>query len=363
MLDRLPALSLADRAGHRPDPVPLAGVPVLPMPEHVVEAVRRVAGTPFPRISRGSPALRAALAGPLDADPERELLITHGAQHGMSVALRALLTPGDEVLVPAPTYFFDGMLRMAGARPVYVPTRAGDGWAADPQALEAAITPSTRALLLCNPNNPTGHTPTRSQLADLVDLAARHGLIVLSDESYERYVHDGPGYVPLQELRDRHPDLVTVTSLSKNYAFTHWRIGYVHAPGPLLDRIHAAFEWDAINVGDIPQVAAEAVVTGPQDWLRPAFGGFRRKRDLLLDVLGAAGVPVVRPAAGIFAFPDLGRLGTGRGLEDALLARGIAALAGGAFSGPDDHARILYGGPEDGIRELGCRLTGSGGRE
>ncbi len=360
MLDRLPALSLSDRAAHRPDPVPLAGVPVLPMPEHVVDAVRNVAGTPFPRNSRGNPALRAALARSCDADPERELLITHGAQHGMSVTLRALLAPGDEVLVPAPTYFFDGMIRMAGARPVYVPSRAEGGWAADPSALEAAITPTTRALLLCNPNNPTGHTPTRSQLAELVDLAARHGLTVLSDESYEHYVHDAPGYVPLQGLRDRHPDLVTVTSLSKNYAFTHWRIGYVHAPAVLLDRIHAAFEWDAINVGDIPQVAAEAAVTGPQDWLQQAFGAFRRKRDLLIDVLDTAGVPVVRPAAGIFAFADMGWLGAGRGLEDALLTRGIAALAGDAFNGPGGHARILYGGPEDGIRELGRRLSGSG---
>ena len=356
MLDRLPALALADRAADRPDPVELAGVPVLPMPEHVVDAVRRVAGTAFPRVSRGSPALRAALAAPLDADPDRELLITHGAQHGMSVTLRALLAPGDEVLVPAPTYFFDGMVRMAGARPVHVPTRAAEGWAADPAALAAEITSATRALLLCNPNNPTGHTPTPEQLAVLVDLAARHGLTVLSDESYGRYVHDQPGYVPLQSLRNRHPDLVTVTSLSKNYAFTHWRIGYVHAPAPLLDRIHRAFEWDAINVGDIPQAAAEAVVTGPQDWLDGVFSRFRGKRDLLVSVLAEAGVPVVSPSAGIFAFADLGRFGAGRDLEEELLARGIAALAGDAFAGPPDHARLLYGGPEAGIEELGRRL-------
>jgi aspartate/methionine/tyrosine aminotransferase len=351
MLDRLPVFALADRAADRPDPVDLAGVPVLPMPEHVVEAVRRVAGTPFPRVSRGSPTLRAAL-GP---DPD-ELLITHGAQHGMSVALRALLAPGDEVLVPAPTYFFDGMLRLAGARPVYVPTRAADGWAADPEALDAAVTPATRALLLCNPNNPTGHTPTRAQLTTLVDLAARHGLTVFSDESYERYVHDQPGYVPVQALRDRCPDLVTVTSLSKNYAFTHWRVGYVHAPRHLLDRIHVAFEWDSVNVGDIPQAAAEAAVTGPQEWLDREFARFRGNRDLLVEVLGAAGVPVVSPASGIFAFADLGRFGTGRELEDALLARGIVAVAGDAFFGPADHARLLYGGPATGLRELGGRL-------
>ncbi|PXY25815.1 aspartate aminotransferase [Prauserella coralliicola] len=355
MLDRLPALALADRALDLPNPVELAGVPVLPMPDHVVEAVRRVAGKAFPRISRGSPTLRAALGAAVHADPD-ELLVTHGAQHGMSVALRALLTPGDEVLVPTPTYFFDGMVKMAGAHPVHVPTRAADGWAADPDALGAAVTPATRALLLCNPNNPTGHTPTREQLGALADFAGRHGLIVFSDESYERYVHDGPGYVPLQALRDRHPDLVTVTSLSKNYAFSHWRVGYVHAPRPLLDQIHAAFEWDSINVGEIPQVAAEAAVTGPQDWLDHAFARLRGNRDLLVRVLGEQGVPVVPPTSGIFALADLSVLGKGRALEDRLLARGITALAGDAFGGPADHARLLYGGPESGLRELGRRI-------
>lgn len=354
MLDRLPALALAERAPGRPDPVELAGVPVVPMPDHVVEAVRRVAGTPFPRISRGSPTLRAALGSAVHADAD-ELLITHGAQHGMSVALRALLAAGDEVLVPTPTYFFDGMVRMAGALPVHVPTRAADGWAVDPEALAAAVTPATRALLLCNPNNPTGHTPTREQLGAVVDFAERYGLLVLSDESYERYAHDLP-YVPLQTFRDRHVRLVTVTSLSKNYAFSHWRVGYVHAPVPLLERIHAAFEWDAINVGDIPQVAAEAAVTGPQDWLDRAFAPFRANRDLLVQVLDEADVPVVPPTSGIFALADLGRLGSGRALEDELLARGIAALAGDAFGGPADHARLLYGGPADGLRELGRRL-------
>src|SRR5262249_6128192 len=153
-----------------------------------------------------------------------ELLITHGAQHGMSIALRALLAPGDEVVVPAPTYFFDGMLRMAGTRPVYVHTQRSSGWDHDPDAIEAAITPATRARLICNPNKPTGYVPTRERLEQLADLAARHGLIMFSDESYERYVWDGPGYVPQMSLRERHRDLVTVTSLSKNYAFTNWRI-------------------------------------------------------------------------------------------------------------------------------------------
>ncbi|MEO3857130.1 pyridoxal phosphate-dependent aminotransferase [Acrocarpospora sp. B8E8] len=365
MLERLPAFALLDRAhAHGAGSVPMAGVPVLPMPDHVVEAARRAAGQVFPRRTRGSAELRMAIAGRLaaehrlSADPETELLITHGAQHGMSVVLRALLSPGDEVVIPAPTYFFDGMVRMAGARPVYVGSRESADWDHDPDEVEAAVTPATRALLICNPNNPTGYVPARARLEQLLDVAARHGLLALSDESYARYVHDGPGYVPQMLLRERHPDMVTVTSLSKNYAFTSWRVGYAHAPAHLLERVHRALEWDAINVGDVPQAAAHAVITGPQDWIEPAFATMRERRDLLLSGVHAAGLRAVRPDAGIFALADFSPLGVaGRDLEDLLLERGLTAIAGDAFHGPATHARLLYGGTHESLTEVANRLA------
>ncbi|MGW7750267.1 pyridoxal phosphate-dependent aminotransferase [Streptomyces violaceusniger] len=368
-LERLPALELADRARMAPPSraamIPFRGVPVLPMPEHVVEAVRTAAGEVFPRRSRGSEELRQAIASRLGVahglvvDPEGELLITHGAQHGMSVALRALLSPGDEVVVPAPSYFFDGMIRLAGARPVYVPSDESRGWDHVPAAVEAAITPATRALLVCNPNNPTGYVPGRERLCGLLDIAARHGLIVFSDESYERYVWDGPGYVPQMLLRDHHPDLVTVTSLSKNYAFTSWRVGYVHAPAHLLKPIHHAFEWDAINVGDVAQAAAHAVMTGPQRWIEQEFATMRARRDILRDGLERAGLASVRPDAGVFVFVDCAPLGLrGRRLERLLLDHGVTAIAGDAFAGPDTHVRMVYGGSAADLEEAGRRLSG-----
>ncbi|TMU89687.1 pyridoxal phosphate-dependent aminotransferase [Streptomyces sp. DASNCL29] len=375
-LERLPALELADRARtappHHVAMVPFRGVPMLPMPEHVVEAARTAAGEVFPRNSRGSEGLRQAIASRLEAayglavDPGRELLITHGAQHGMSVALRALLSPGDDVVIPAPSYFFDGMIRLAGARPVYVPSDEGRGWDHVPAAVEAAITPATRALLICNPNNPTGYVPSRERLCQLLDIAARHGLIVFSDESYERYVWDGPGYVPQMLLRDHHPDLVTVTSLSKNYAFTSWRVGYVHAPAHLLKPIHHAFEWDAINVGDVAQAAAHAVMTGPQHWIEQEFATMRTRRDILRDGLESAGLASVRPDAGVFVFVDCAPLGfRGRRLERLLLDHGMTAIAGDAFAGPDTHVRMVYGGSAADLEEVGRRLEelrrGSGG--
>ncbi|MYW04288.1 pyridoxal phosphate-dependent aminotransferase [Streptomyces sp. SID3343] len=367
-LERLPALELADRARTatpgRVAAVAFRGVPMLPMPEHVVEAARAAAGEVFPRRSRGSAELRRAIASRLEAvhgvvvDPENELLITHGAQHGMSVALRALLSPGDEVLVPAPSYFFDGMIRMAGARPVYVPSDEDAGWDHVPEAVAAAVTPATRALLICNPNNPTGWVPSHETLGRLLDIAARSGLTVFSDECYERYVWDGPGYVPQMLLRDHHRDLVTVTSLSKNFAFTGWRVGYVNAPAHLLEPIHRAFEWDAINVGDVAQAAAHAVMTGPQHWIEREFATMRARRDILRDGLRSAGLESVRPDAGVFVFVDCTPLGVrGRRLEQLLLDHGLSALAGDAFAGPDTHVRMLYGGSAADLEEVGRRLA------
>lgn len=360
-LDRLPALALGDRAVERRARgmrmLDVRGVPTLDMPPHVVAAAVAAMHAPRPRLSSGWPELREAIADHLrhaqrvEADPAREILITHGAQQGMSIALRALLDPGDEVIVPAPTYFFDGMIRLAKAVPVYVQTRESEGWHIDPVVVREAIGPRTRAIVLCNPNNPTGTVPTAEELGTLVALAREHGLLILSDESYEAYVHDG-AYTPLQAFRGEFDGLVTVTSFSKDWAFTNWRVGYIVASASLLAGIRAAFEWDSINVGDAPQAAALAALRGSRDWLDADFSTMRDRRDLLVATLATAGVDVVRPDAGIFLLARVDPSGAlwGRDLENALLDEGLAALAGDVFAGPATHVRLLYGGDTATIR-------------
>lgn len=367
MLERLPALVLSERALARrragEEMVAMRGVPMLAMPQHVVDVVSRAVPDVFPRDSRGSLTLKNAIARHLQDDfdlvvnPERELLITHGAQHGLSVALRALLQPGEEILIPSPSYFFDGTVRLAGAVPRYVRSEEEEAWCLPLDRLHAAISAGTRAILLCNPNNPTGAVATREELMAVLDLASRHGLYVFADESYERYVHEGPGYVPQMALADLYDRLITVTSLSKNYAFTSWRVGYIHARPDLIDTIHAALEWDAINIGDIPQLAAAAAISGPQEWLDIEFSTFRARRDILLEGVTAAGYTAVVPQAGIFAFVNLSSLGVGGfELENELLTVGLTALSGDRFFGPSTHARLLYGGTESSLAHLNRQL-------
>ncbi|YCK38177.1 pyridoxal phosphate-dependent aminotransferase [Actinomadura sp. ATCC 39365] len=340
--------------------LPLAGAPILPMPEHVRRAVAGAMDRPDPRDTRGLPELRAAIAAELErehglrVDPERRLLITHGAMQGLSLVLRTVLAPGDEVIVPTPTYFFDGAVRESGATPVGVPSRESDGWALDLAGLEAAVTSRSRAVLLCNPTNPTGYLPDAATLAAVVDLAARHGLLVISDDSWQHFTYDGHSYHPVEAFADRWPHLVTVTSLSKYYALASWRLGYVLAPPPIVDALHRRFEWEAVCCGVVPQQAAVAALTGPRDWLDLALSTYQAKRDLVCDGIAASGFPPpVRPTGGAFLLADCSRLGeTPAAIDRALLRNGIATVRGADMHAPDTHVRITFGSDERTLAEL-----------
>jgi aspartate/methionine/tyrosine aminotransferase len=366
-LGRFPAMDLADRATMRGSTlIPMRGAPVVPMPEHVIEAVQAQAGDVSRRQTRGTPALRRALVDMLlqrdgvAVDPEREIIVTHGASHGLSITLGALCGPGDEVVVPVPTYFFDGAIHRTGAVPRHVPCHESRGWALDVDQVADAITERTRVILLCNPVNPTGRVHTAEEMDALTQVAMNHGVVLVSDESFSHYCYDAP-FVPAASRRSRFDRIVTVQSLSKNYAFADWRIGYVHAPPDLLQAIHRCFEWDAINVGSVPQAAALAAITGPRDWIDPLIRAYPAKRDLLLEYVAAADLTAVTPGAGAAVFVDFGPLGVGeRELENKLLGHGIAALAGNAFRGPAHHARLLFGGDIDELRRLGDALCDLG---
>jgi aminotransferase len=366
-LPTMGAMSARDRAARSSGAriLPLVGAPVLPMPAHVRQAVADAMDQPDPRNSRGLPELRMAISAELGrdhglrVDPDRRLLITHGAMHGLSLVLRTMLSPGDEVLVPAPTFFFDGLLRECGAMPSYVPSREEDGWALDPAELEAAVTPNSRAILLCNPNNPTGYLPDAATIAAVVDIAARHRLLVISDDSWQHFTYDGRHYQPVEAFADRWPHIVTVTSLSKYYALATWRLGYVVAPVPIVDALERRLQWEAVNCGTVPQRAAVAALTGPHDWLDRALSTYQAKRDLVCDGIAASGLPApVRPDAGAFLLVDCSRLGrTPAEIDRTLLRHGITTIRGADMHAPDTHVRLTFGSSEQVLADLLDALT------
>ena len=288
------AFELAALAVARKDEKPLLatrGAPILPDPPHVREAVEEAMSCPSPLHPRGFSELREAIARQLStdrgipADPDKHLVMTHGAMQGLSVALRAIAGDGDEIIVPAPSFFFHGLITSTGAKPVYVPSTAADGWRWDLDRIVQSISPATKAILICNPNNPTGYLPSPSDLATLTEIADKHGLYIVSDESYQRFIHDDHEQVDLAGFGLDQKNLVTVTSLSKNYALTQWRVGYVLGAQQVIDVISRVFNWDALYLGNAQQRAAQAVVAGPQDWIVAVLREYQAKRDFLLSGL------------------------------------------------------------------------------
>jgi aspartate/methionine/tyrosine aminotransferase len=333
----------AERALAGRDVLPLKGSVAAPLPPHVREAAEAAldehAVTPP---SRGRLELRQAIARslPAPADPERELLVTNGAMHALSLVFRALLAAGDEVIVPTPCYFFGGLIERAGG--VFVPVPS---W--DPAAIERAVTPRSTALVVTNPNNPDGRLPARAAVDELLALAVRHRLTVVTDEAYERCIHDG-------ELASAWgaPNVILVRSLGKSLAMPAWRLGFVAAEADVVDRCLRELEWDVIRVSHVAQRAATAALDGPQAWLDEVGEGYRRDR----DAAHAAVVdhPILRaalPPATPFLWLELGGLSS-----EQLLDAGIAVVDGAAFGAPG-YARLPFAGAAALEDELRARLT------
>jgi aminotransferase len=325
----MPSIALERRLAGT-EVLPLKGSMAAPLPAHVREAVLAAveehAVTPP---SRGHLALREAIAQslPAPADPERGILVTNGAMHALSLLFRALLEPDDEVLVPVPCYFFAGLIERAGG--VFVPVPS---W--DPSAIEAAVTPRSRALVLTNPNNPDGRLPSRAEIDQHLALAARQGLTVITDEAYERCIHEG-------ELASAWgaPNVILVRSLGKSLAMPAWRIGFVAAEPPVIDACLRELEWDVIRVGHVAQRAATAALEGPQDWLDEVADGYRRDRDAAYAAIAEhPRLSAALPAAGPFLWLDLGGLSS-----DDVIAEGLPVVDGAAFGTPG-YARLPFGG-------------------
>lgn len=330
--------------------VPLYGTPSPPLPPHVVDAVAAVLSAPMATPpARGLEPLREALAVELrrtlgrPVDPVTQILVTNGAMQALGVVFRSLLDVGDEVVVPTPCFFFDGPIAAAGARPVYVPPRpgAGPGW--DIEAIaRAADRPAARALLLCNPENPTGHVPEVEEVTAAVTAARARGLRIVTDEAYEAALWDGATLASAAAVAD---DVVVVRSLGKSLLMPHLRVGLIAGPAADVEACGRTLEWDCLRVGVASQAAAFAALTGPQDALADVLSALARSRAAALEaVAGVSGLVVEAPRGGPFLF--LGSDDARGTLADELLAVGLPVVDGRAFQAPG-RARLPFGGAEE----------------
>jgi aminotransferase len=347
------------------------GIPSFPTPPHIVDAVcaalRDKPETGKYTLGPGMPALREALARCLTVekgvavDPEGEIGVTVGAMEGLLAGGLTVVERGAEVILPSPNYASHiEQVLLAEGIPVFVPLREVD-WQLDLEALGRAITSRTRAIILCNPHNPTGAHFPEADLRAIAALAVEHDLIVISDEAYDFLTYDGRPHFSLMSLPELHDRIIATFSFSKKYAMTGWRVGYVYASEGLLDQMMKIHDAQAICAPTVSQYAALAALEGPQECVAQIRQALQARRDLTCERLDnlAEFFSYVRPRG---AYYLMARFHTAKvdsmtfALRLLREAR-VITIPGAAF-GPtgEQHIRLSFGGTEAEIHEACDRM-------
>jgi len=275
-----------------------SGDPSFDIPVHVREAIEKALrdGHTHYTASTGIPILREAIFRKVTAENELSVpspdhvVVTNGGMHGLYILFRAMLEPGDEVILPDPMWTeIAENIRLGGGIPRPVRLRPEKGYQYDPEEIEAAITPRTRAIFVNTPHNPTGAVASRATLEAIAALAEKHNLLLVSDEAYEHVIFDGERHVSLGSLDAARERTISVFSMSKTYAMSGLRMGYVVVPQPLLlERVKKLVRCTINGVNSITQYGAAAALNGPQDATRAMALEYQKRRDLLFSALEEA---------------------------------------------------------------------------
>lgn len=325
-----------------------SGTPDFLPPPHVLEAMREALAQGRAQYTAwtGIPELRAAIAQKLQAengvsyDPGSEIIVTAGAQEALMTVLMTLLDPGDNALTPSPHY--DEYTRDAtilGGALLPVPTTIETNFSVTAAALEAAITPQTRALVIVNPNNPTGTVLSEATLREIAALAQARDLIVISDEIYEYYVFDGHRHISLAALPGMRERTITINSFSKSFGMTGLRLGYIAAPAEFVQAMLPFHHAMMICANVVAQVGGLAALSQPRDWFREVLAEYDRRRHLWMATLDAIDLPYSEPQGAYYVFIDIRSTGLSsaefvqRAREQARILFQTGTIGGGAGEG------------------------------
>ncbi len=355
-----------------------AGEPDFDTPDHVKEAAIRAlreGKTKYTDVD-GVPELKDAIAEKFRRDngliyTRSEINVSPGGKAVIFNAMMATLSPGDEVIVPAPYWVsYPDMALLAGGNPVCVPTREEDGFKLRPGDLARAITPKTRWLILNSPSNPTGGTYSAAELRALADilLDAPH-VLILTDDMYEHLVFDDFVFSTIAQIEPKLFDrTLTVNGVSKAYAMTGWRIGFAGGPAALIRGMGAIMGQSTSNPNSIAQYASIAALNGPQDFLAPRARAFQKRRDLVVSMLNQAqGLNCRRPEGAFYVYPSCAAVLGKRAPSGAILhtdedfarelleSEGVAIVHGAAF-GLSPYFRISYATSEEVLEDACARI-------
>jgi aspartate aminotransferase len=333
-----------------------AGEPDFPTPDNIKAAAQRAIDSNYTRYTSigGAPDLRKAVVEAHSRDfgtkfDLAECLITAGGKHAIFNAVSALIDEGDEVIIPTPYWVsFADIARYAGGNTVLVPTSEEDGFRLTVKLVERAITPKTKLIIVNSPGNPSGAVVDDSEFIRIAALCRERGVVVLSDECYSHFLYDGRKPFSVASESKLKDTIVVTGSVSKTYAMTGWRIGYLLAPPPLIAAVQKIQSHSTSNPASISQKAALEALSGPQDSVARMLKAYAERREFVLARLHEIpGVRCAPPGGAFYAYPNIA--GTfEKGIRDSLhfseqlLERAHVAVVPGSAFGTTDHIRISY---------------------
>lgn len=330
-----------------------AGEPDFGTPQHIKDAAAKALADGFTRYtpSSGIPELRQAVADKFQREngliyKPSQCIISCGGKHSCFNVILAICEPGDEVIIPAPYWLsYPEMVKLAGAKPVILPTSDKTEFKITPAQLRAAITPHTRLLILNSPSNPTGSVYTPEETKAIGDVCVEKGVLIMSDEIYEHLLYDNAKVRSVASFSPAHQaHTIIVHGLAKAYSMTGWRLGFLAAPEPIAKAIDAVQSHSTSNPTSFAQKGGVAALNGPQDHIKTWVAEFdKRRRYAHAKLNSIPGVSCVNAQGAFYLFPNI----SGTGLKSTdfcarlLEAEKVAAVPGIAF-GADDYIRLSY---------------------
>jgi aspartate aminotransferase len=330
-----------------------AGEPDFDTPEHIKEAAIKALQEGFTKYtpSAGIPELRTAISEKFAADNQvdykpSQVIVSNGAKQSCYNAILACCEPGDEVIIPAPYWLsYPDMVRLVGAEPIIVETKASNAYKMTAEEFENAMTPRTKMVIINSPGNPTGSVYTREELEALVEVALTEDIFILSDEIYEKLIYDDASHVSVASLSKEAYDLtITVNGFSKAYAMTGWRLGYLGAPEEIAKVIDSLQSHSTSGPNSFAQKGAVAALKGSQQCVTDMRDEFNVRREYMYERLAAIpNVSTVKPLGAFYMLADISKFGlSSTNFADRLLSKAEVAVVPGVAFGDDKTVRLSY---------------------
>jgi len=330
-----------------------AGEPDFDTPEHIKEAAIKALHDGFTKYtpSAGLPELRTAISEKFKADNNidykpSQIVVSNGAKQSCYNAILACCEPGDEVVIPAPYWLsYPDMVKLVGAEPVIVETKAKNSYKMTAEEFENAMTPRTKMVILNSPGNPTGSVYTRDEIEKIIEVALTEDICILSDEIYEKLIYDDASHVSTASISKEAYDLtITINGFSKAYAMTGWRLGYLGAPEAIAKVIDSLQSHSTSGPNSFAQKGGVAALKGSQQCVTDMRDEFNIRREYMFERLSAIpNLSTVKPLGAFYMLADISKFGLiSTNFADRLLSKAEVAVVPGIAFGDDKTVRLSY---------------------